>query len=261
MRTVGAGVVIFDGDDTLWETESLYDHARSDAAKIVQTAGLPADLWEDIERKLDVANVARFGLSKLRFPTSCVEAYRRVAALSMTATSDVVERRIQAAARSVFQASAPTVPGARRVLAAVRRHYRTVLLTQGEPEVQRHRVATSGLTDLFDVVEIVDSKQPAVFAATLAAMAAEPSASWMVGNSVRSDVNPAVASGMNVIWVDAHVWEHERSCYLVNSDAVHIAETLDAVPGIIADGLRAGEAARSRTASARIRADSRQRHT
>jgi putative hydrolase of the HAD superfamily len=234
MATVGAGVVIFDGDDTLWETESLYDHARSEAAKIVEAAGLPGGLWEEIERKLDVANVTRFGLSMLRFPTSCVEAYRRVAKLSETAVTDNVERRIWAAAESVFRAAAPTVPGARRVLTEVRRHYRTVLLTQGEPEVQRRRIASSALVDLFDAVEVVAAKQPSVFAAMLASMAAEPAASWMVGNSVRSDINPAVASGMNAIWVDAHVWEHERSCQVVSSDAVHVAKSLDAVPGIIA---------------------------
>jgi len=233
MGTEGPGVVIFDGDDTLWETEKLYDRARSDAARVVAAAGLPADLWEEIERKLDVANVARFGLSRLRFPASCVEAYRQVAESSGKAVSDAAERRIQAAAESVFRAAAPTVPGARRVLTAVRQHYRTVLLTQGEPEVQRQRIATSGLIDLFNAIEIVDSKQPSVFAATLTELRAEPSASWMVGNSVRSDINPAVASGMNAIWVDAHVWEHERSCQLVSSDAVHIAQSLNAVPRII----------------------------
>jgi putative hydrolase of the HAD superfamily len=236
MGIASTGVVIFDGDDTLWETEWLYDRARTDAANIVEATGLPADLWEEIERKLDVTNVARFGLSSRRFPTSCVEAYRRVAELSGSAISGLIERRIWAAAESVFRATAPTVPGARRVLAAVRREYRTVLLTQGEPEVQRHRAVTSGLIDLFDAVKIVDAKNPSVFAAMLAAMAAEPSASWMVGNSVRSDINPAVTSGMNAIWVDAHVWEHERSCQVVDSNAVHIAETLDAVPRIVTAG-------------------------
>jgi putative hydrolase of the HAD superfamily len=233
MGTDGAGIVIFDGDDTLWETEMLYDRARSRAARIVAAAGLPANLWEETERKLDVANVARFGLSRLRFPASCVEAYRKVAASSGTAVSDTVERRIRTAAEWVFQAAAPTVPGARSVLTAVRRHYRTVLLTQGDPEVQRQRITTSGVADLFDAIEIVDTKQPAVFATTLTAMAAEPAASWMVGNSVRSDINPAVASGMNAIWVDAHVWEHERNCQLIDSDAVHVAEALDTVPRII----------------------------
>lgn len=237
MGTAGAGIVIFDGDDTLWQTEWLYDRARSNAAKIVEAAGLPADLWEEIERKLDVANVARFGLSKQRFPTSCIEAYRQVAALSETPVSDTVEQGIWTAAESVFRATAPTVPGARRVLTAVRPHYRTVLLTQGEPEVQQHRIATSGLIDLFDAVNLVDAKQPSVFVATLTAMAAEPSASWMVGNSVRSDINPAVASGMKAIWVNAHVWEHERSCHVVSSDRVYVAKTLDAVPRIVTAGL------------------------
>jgi putative hydrolase of the HAD superfamily len=240
----------------------LYDRARSHAARIVAAAGLPANLWEETERKLDVANVARFGLSRLRFPASCVEAYRQVAASSGTAVSDTIERRIRTAAEWVFRATAPTVPGARSVLTAVRRYYRTVLLTQGEPEVQRQRITTSGLVDLFDTVEIVDTKQPSVFAATLTAMAAEPSASWMVGNSVRSDINPAVASGMNAIWVDAHVWEHERNYQLVGSDAVHVAKALAAVPRIILESQQFASAQTQKAGDgkAMIHTDSAQRH-
>ena len=72
-------MVIFDGDDTLWSTEPLYDDARAAAAEIVERAGLDAGEWERLERDIDVQNVQRFGLSSERFPTSCVEAYQTLA--------------------------------------------------------------------------------------------------------------------------------------------------------------------------------------
>jgi putative hydrolase of the HAD superfamily len=232
---VDDGVVIFDGDDTLWETEALYDHARAEAARIVEAAGLAADEWERIERRLDVANVGRFGFARRRFPTSCVEAYQQVAWMAGVAVAAPVERAIWTAAESVFQAKAPLIPGGRHVLTLVKRLYRTVLLTQGDPDVQQRRIKDSGLAALFNVVKIVDSKEPSTFGMILADMTARPSASWMVGNSVRSDINPAIAAGMNAILVDAHVWEFERMHRLPENHGVYFADTINEVPGIIMD--------------------------
>src|SRR3712207_5887306 len=82
MANVRSAVVVFDGDDTLWRTEPLYDRARQDARFVVENEGLDGARWEELQRRLDVANVARFGLSAKRFPTSCREAYLAVCAES-----------------------------------------------------------------------------------------------------------------------------------------------------------------------------------
>src|ERR1700722_1035885 len=70
--------VVFDGDDTLWSTEQLYDEARSRARRIVSDAGIDGAAWEERERQIDVRNVAKFGFSTTRFPTSCVQAYEEL---------------------------------------------------------------------------------------------------------------------------------------------------------------------------------------
>ena len=73
-------VVVFDGDDTLWITEPLYDAARRAARGVVETAGLSGSRWEDLQRDIDVRNIPRFGLSAARFPTSCRQAYEQLCA-------------------------------------------------------------------------------------------------------------------------------------------------------------------------------------
>ncbi len=70
--------VVFDGDDTLWSTEQLYDDARARARKVVAQSGMDAARWEECERHIDVLNVQKLGYSMDRFPTSCVQAYEHI---------------------------------------------------------------------------------------------------------------------------------------------------------------------------------------
>ncbi len=203
--------IVFDGDDTLWRTEPLYDKARQRARTIVEQAGLVGALWEERERRQDVANVARLGYSMLRFPLSCVEAYEQIRAETGSAPDPEVARAVAEAARTAFEEAAPLVPHARETLEALRnRGLRLILLTKGDPGLQRQRVEQSGLAPMFDVIEIVDAKTPEAFAAVLAQLGVAPSEALSVGNSIPSDVVPSLAAGLQPVWIDAHVWEHEQ---------------------------------------------------
>ena len=73
-------LVVWDGDDTLWFVEQLYDSARAAVADLVRSSGFNAETWDTLQRAVDLDNVGTMGLSRLRFPTSCVEAPMRVAA-------------------------------------------------------------------------------------------------------------------------------------------------------------------------------------
>ena len=203
---MGVRLAVLDGDDTLWSTEVLYDEARQAAGRIVAGVGVDPLEWEAIERKLDVENVARFGFSSERFPTSCVEAYRAIGSPTLPA----VEAEVRRAAESVFSAPAPLVPKARAVLEALAASHQLVLMTKGDAEVQRRRLETSGLGDLFADVEIVLEKGHDHFSRLLTRFGASAAVSWSIGNSWRSDIEPALAAGLRAVWIDAHVWEYEQ---------------------------------------------------
>lgn len=204
--------IVFDGDDTLWETEALYDDARQQAREIVEASGLDGARWEELERRMDVENVDRFGHSVSRFPTSCVEAYESLCSASGRDSDPAVRADIERAARTVFDRPAPLVPRARETLTALRaRGFRLALLTKGDRELQRRRVEDSGLGPLFDIVEIVDVKTPETISSVLARLGVPASSALSVGNSVRSDVLPSLEAGVQPVWVDARVWEYERT--------------------------------------------------
>jgi len=208
----GIRAVVFDGDDTLWSTEPLYDRARADCRQIVVECGLDGAQWEARERQIDVDNVATLGYSTERFPSSCVAAYEEVSRRAGCAPDQAVADRVRSAARSFFDADQLLDTGAREMLTELRqRGIRLALLTKGEPRVQQRRIDQSGLSELFDVVRVVADKSPHVIRDVVAALGATPASAWMVGNSVRSDVLPAVDAGLRAVWIDAHVWEHERT--------------------------------------------------
>ena len=202
--------VIFDGDDTLWLTEHLYDEARASAREIIQRAGLDGASWEQWQRALDLANVERVGHSPSRFPTSCVQALDAVDVDGRCRRE--VREAVWAAAQQVFTADAPLRPGATRVVSdLVRRGLRLGLLTKGDADVQRRRIDCSGLRPLFDVVAVVAKKSPGDFRRVVTQLDLEPREVLSVGNSVRSDIMPSLSAGVNAIWVPAYVWDYERS--------------------------------------------------
>jgi len=227
---MGARLAVFDGDDTLWWTEPLYDEARRAAGRVVARAGVDPQAWDQLERRLDVENVARLGFSQQRFPTSCVEAYRALA----SPPSLAVEVAVHRAASAVFASPAPPAPGARAVLEALAGPYHLVLLTKGDAEVQHRRVGESGLSDLLDTVEVVVEKGHGHFTELLQRFGASPEVSWSIGNSWRSDIEPALAAGLRAVWIDAPVWEYERH---TPGAAGHlrltVAHALDEVPAAI----------------------------
>jgi putative hydrolase of the HAD superfamily len=202
---------VFDGDDTLWLTESLYDEARQQARAVVEAAGLDGARWEELERLLDVQNVQRLGLTLDRFPTSCIEAYRSLCSEAGRMIDPDVEIRVGAAARTAFEKPAPLVPNAREALSSLKsRGYLLALLTKGDPALQRRRIEQSGLAPFFDVIKIVDEKTPESIASVLSELGVAASSAVSVGNSLRSDITPSLAAGVQPIWIDAHVWEYER---------------------------------------------------
>lgn len=234
MRIV-RGVIVFDGDDTLWRVEHLYDRAREQAAAIAAETGIEPVHWSQIQREIDVANVPKFGLSRFRFPQSSASAYERAAVEMGVCVDDEVKRRIEAASAAVFETAAPLMPGVFEVLDELAETYRLALLTQGDRIVQNRRIADSGLADRFEIVRIVGYKDEQSFSALLDELGSASTNAWSVGNSIPSDINPALRAGMTAVWIDAYVWAHERREVPQSSDRIVVCDSLRALPAALVE--------------------------
>ncbi len=204
------------------------------ARAVVTATGADGEEWEELQRRIDVENVATLGYSPERFPTSCVQAYEQLCRVQGLVPDIAVASSIRQAAQAVFERDPELVLGVRDVLASLRAQgVRLALLTKGDPSVQRRRVERSGLKPSFDLVRIVSEKSTKEIRAVVAELDVPPERAWMVGNSVRSDVLPALEAGIRAIWIRAHVWEYERAHdHLVDDRVVEVSH-ISEIPNVI----------------------------
>ena len=103
------------------------------------------------------------------------------------------------------------LPGVAETLADLATRHRLILMTKGDKAEQADKLARSGLAHLFSAVEIVAEKDPATYHAVIARHELTPHSSWMIGNSPKSDINPALAAGLSAVFLfhkDTWVLEH-----------------------------------------------------
>jgi putative hydrolase of the HAD superfamily len=201
-------LVGFDGDDTLWHSEGYYQHAGSEFERIVGAYIDVADAsvrgrLHAVERR----NLALFGYGAKGMALSMIEA-----AIELT-TGAIAARdihRIVELARTILDHPVRLLDGIRAAVEDVASRHRVVLITKGDLFHQERKVEQSGLADLFHRIEIVSEKDRRSYARVLAECEVVAPAFAMIGNSLRSDIEPVIDLGGWGIHMPYHVtWEHE----------------------------------------------------
>lgn len=226
-------LVGFDGDDTLWHSEEYYQHAGAEFERIV---GAWVDLASVAARsrmhQVEKRNLARFGYGAKGMTLSMIEA-----AIELTdgAISARDIHRIVELGKTILEHPVELLPGIRDAVEAVAAHHRIVLITKGDLFHQERKVASSGMGGLFQRIEIVSEKNADSYARVLAECCVEASAFVMVGNSMRSDMEPVLALGGWGVHMPYHVtWVHELEHGV---DGAHPRLRTAATPADIADAV------------------------
>ncbi|MFN6978820.1 MAG: HAD family hydrolase, partial [Gemmobacter sp.] len=181
----------FDADDTLWQNETLFQTTQAHFAGLLEGFADPDHLAERLlaaERR----NLAHYGYGVKGFTLSMIETAIEVTEGRVPAA---VIAQIVAAGRDMLAHPVELLPHARAAVEALAGRFRLVLVTKGDLLHQESKLARSGLGDLFDAVEIVSDKTPAVYSAVFARHGDGAERALMVGNSLRSDVLPVLAAG------------------------------------------------------------------
>ena len=236
-------VVVFDGDDTLWRTMPLYTEAKARFFALMARAFLHPEGIESEFEERDHRNVAKWGFTVERFRNSMVETYREHVLAVGISPELKREEEISRIAASVARRRAPLVPYVRQALTRLSVSCRLVLLTKGEYELQRRRVMASGLEGLFEKVIIVDHKDVATFRQLAVELKVKSDRVWSVGDSMRSDVKPALAAGLRAVWIPQQTWSYEEA----DSGSEHPPETvlqprsIRELPNVLLPALRKGK--------------------
>lgn len=201
-------LVGFDGDDTLWHSEGYYREANDAFARILgRYADLTDDAVHDTMLETERRNLALFGYGAKGMTLSMVET--AIAVSGRRITADDIHRVIELGKR-VLRHPVELLPGIRECVEAVATQYDMVLITKGDLFHQEQKVAQSGLAGWFRRIEIVSEKSAACYRRVLAGFDRTPSQFVMVGNSLRSDIEPVVRLGGWGVHLPYEVtWAHE----------------------------------------------------
>lgn len=218
--------IIFDGDDTLWETMPVYTSAKQEFFREMSSLGFNPREVESIFESTDVANVTRLGFTKDRFPTSMAETYQSFCDKYQRPSEITIEQRIKGIGYSVFDRPPVVFEHAQRVLSQLRPHYKLILATKGDHEVQQSKINHSGLADFFSSIYILDHKTDEELRNIAEECELSVSRSWIIGNSLKSDINPGLRVGLKAIWIPYYTWDYEEDVE-PNSEFVYKVDSLE----------------------------------
>ncbi|MBL9009781.1 MAG: HAD family hydrolase [Alphaproteobacteria bacterium] len=198
----------FDADDTLWQNEHFFRLTERRFADLIgqhtDAGDIPARLLE-AERR----NLAAYGYGIKGFTLSMIET--ALEATNGNAPGHVIGTILDWG-REMLRHPVETLPHARQTLQALAGAYRLVLITKGDLFDQERKLAASGLGDFFDAVEIVSEKTDETYARLFARHGDGPERAMMVGNSLKSDIVPAIGVGSWGVFVPHEMtWVHEHA--------------------------------------------------
>ena len=186
-------LVAFDGDDTLWRSEDFYRDAQAEFERIV---GRYVDLADARAQErlyaVERANLALFGYGAKGMVLSMLEAAVEITSERISA-ADL--HRIVLLGKQLLQHPVELLPGVREAVASIAAEFAIVLITKGDLFHQEAKVRQCGLADLFRRIEIVSEKDAATYARVLAEFDVDPRQFVMIGNSLRSDIEPVLQLG------------------------------------------------------------------
>lgn len=201
-------VLFLDADDTLWENNIYFERAIERFYELLGEVDRGAARAEINRQERRVITEIGYGLATFRLALE--RAFQNLAGQNWNpaAAAAIAELAAAIAAEPI-----QFLPGALETLRYLAPRHRLFLLTKGDYAEQTGKVSRAGVAPLFEQVHVLAEKNLAAYEARLQSLAVAPTSCWMIGNSPKSDINPALAAGMNAVLIPhPHTWvlEHEE---------------------------------------------------
>ncbi|HEV2289090.1 MAG TPA: HAD family hydrolase [Candidatus Acidoferrales bacterium] len=206
---MGRQTILIDADDTLWENNIFFEQTIGRFLSGLAHLGFSAEYCRRILNETERRNILQHGYGVKSFRRSLEDTYFKLAG-GMARREFVQE--IEKMAAELERTPPQILDGVPETLAYLSGRHRLILLTKGEAAEQAAKVERSGLARYFDAVEIVSEKDHATYEQVVHQFKIVKSNGWMVGNSPRSDINPALRAGLNAVFIPHHAtWVLEHS--------------------------------------------------
>lgn len=206
--TLASQHLIIDADDTLWEDSSYFEQSIEEFITFLNHPALSRAQVRSILDEIELANSGLHPFGSRAFARNLGECYRRLAKAPIH--PEDLARATELGSRLLHQPRR-IIQGVPETLHHLAPRHNLILFTKGHPVEQSLKIRTSGLAIFFRHVEITRAKNPSAYDSLSTRLGLDRARTWMIGNAPRSDVNPALAAGLNAVYIPhAHTWRLEN---------------------------------------------------
>ena len=201
--------LLIDADDTLWENNVFFEQTIDSYVELLEPLGYSPEYIRRILNETEKRNIRQHGYGLRSFRRSLEETYMKLAG-NMARKETLQE--INARAEELERVPPRILDGVPETLAYLSERHRLILCTKGQPAEQAAKVERSGLQPRFEAIEIVQEKNVTTYLHIVQQHRVVKSHGWMIGNSPRSDINPALAAGLNAVFIPhSRTWHFEHA--------------------------------------------------
>jgi putative hydrolase of the HAD superfamily len=202
--------LIIDADDTLWENNIYFERAFDDFCDFLAHSSMPPADVRAVLDEIETVNNKIHGYGTANFAKNLTECYHKLVEREVLA-EDLP--RVMSFTEQILHHPIELISGVAETLEYLSMRHDLTLFTKGNAEEQKLKLDRSGLAIYFGHTAIVKEKNAASYQALMRERELNPERTWMIGNSPKSDINPALEVGIRAVFVPhLHTWslEHEE---------------------------------------------------
>ncbi|HSZ64427.1 MAG TPA: HAD family hydrolase [Terriglobales bacterium] len=206
----GAQTLLIDADDTLWENNIYFERAIANFISFLDHREHPPEAVRLVLNDVERNSIVKHGYGLHSFAHSLVETFEK---LSVEPVTPELHNRIRSFAHQIADHPIEVLPHVPETLQYLAERHHLIMMTKGNPAEQSGKVERSGLKEYFSAIEIVAEKDEFTYRSAVAKYGLSSDVTWMVGNSPKSDINPALAAGLHAVFIPhdkTWILEHEE---------------------------------------------------
>jgi len=200
--------LIFDADDTLWENNIYFEEAFDRFCEYLNHSSLTPQQVRAVLDEIEAANAKIHGYGSKNFALNLQQCLRHLAERQV---GEADLQTVDEFAHAILRKPMELIEGVAETVAKLSERHTLTIFTKGDKDEQQIKVDRSGLGKYFRHAEIVKEKNREAYLKLAEDQGFDHQHTWMIGNSPKSDINPALAAGLNAVYVPhARTWSLEK---------------------------------------------------
>ena len=202
--------LLIDADDTLWENNVYFERAIARFISFLNHHEFSGEQVREVLNDVERECIVKHGYGLHSFSHALVDTFER---LSPRPVTPGMHEQVRSFALAIENHPIEFLPEVPQTLVYLSHRHRLILVTKGAIPEQAGKIERSMIKHHFAATEIVAEKNAATYVHMVEKYSLDPRSTWMIGNSPKSDINPALAAGLHAVFIphgDTWILEHEE---------------------------------------------------